>query len=833
MLLDSAGRWANASLGICFITCYNKLSVLRGVAMQKIRKRLHYIWIILLSAILVSIVAGWFTSYSNFSFTSMQVSEVNHEFTSDKTNRIFLDYHNIIIAVYVSLLLGYSAASITLYALLRSAIERTQDENPMMETILGRYSQQNSRRLFYNIAICFDGLLYGMMLHHIVTFTVPSRCWERVTLGILLVFFVIISFNTGRFWYHCVSTSKQYARIASNLWEKYSQELERILDKTYALHTAALPDNAENFVLLLSKIDQLLQMNNPQIMRTKPLSTTEINNILSERWSVFDPMYQNIKNVPWLHSKLKMLQRNNQILENWEDYNAWEKAVIQLLKIYQATDGLRCILLSRKYLQAHSHCNYEFRRFPHGNAAELLWKEVLRLFTSCVRIADFIYNGATFNNANFFNSHLEHDTLYGAEFYNCIFSYARLSSSSLDMSSFSTVGFEHTQFRQTSLSNSKFEDCCFDGAIGQHVNMSRCLFCKGSIKGSDWDDCIWNDCVFEEINLDNIRFSDSDLGEWQLKQLCSIENCSFEHSRIEGWKFSDETSQEKFAFNSCSFVGSTLTGFSIEYADMTSSNFEEAILPHAQFCDIILEQSLFSKANLPFSQFNKVSMVGADLSKSNIFQSEWRDVSLDNSNMLLIKAQAMKMTNCCLKQCNCADSDWSKLTADHADMTAARLTGCRLAGAKLEDSKFCGALASDLQFTDAECTNVDFSHSTMTNSNFSNTKFEKCKFQYADLTDIGAANSCFEACILEYTDFSNTRFIKTKWFGVSQSQPMIIKGVKFVNCMFIECKMKDVQFQDCDFKGAFFENCCFNRVDLGARLEDQFLVNCRWCEGDN
>lgn len=763
--------------------------------------------------------------------TYKQVTQAFSPIQSDSSDVLskFHNYLDIIVAVYASLLIGYSAASITLFALLRSAIERTQDENPMMGTILKVFSERTSKLLFYNLFACFIGLTFGLIFHYVSCFQSRNEMWLSERLIVMIILFVVISTDTGYFWHLCVSTPKQYVKIAEKQWKFFSSDLETSnsnskMDES-ASHDDMVPHDADNFALLLSKIDQLLRMNNPQGAHDKPTTIDEINNILTERWSVLSPMNQNIEQIPRYNDYDETLQKNNRQFQYSE---SWKTLTRHILDIYRALDGCRCIILSiplNEEICKKSKEQFQLDPDVHGKAALFLWYVTLYFFTSCIRIVDFTYNGATFCDANFFNSHLERNTLYGAKFKNCFWGYAKLSDSSLDMSSFSSVWFEHTRFQHTSLTNSIFKNCSFNGAIGQNSDVSRCAFENGQVADSDWKDCFWNDCIFTGIALSNMSFSNSELNNWILKD-CRIEKCSFDYSRIAKWEFQNNPGNP--ILHDCSFVGSTLTDFTIEGADMSSSNFKDAILTNVVFKNINLNQSMFACADLPFSKLNNVKMEGSDLSKSNLFQSTWDSVNLNYSNLLFTKAQAIHMNDCQLKQCNCADSDWSRFNAEKVDMTAIRLTECRLTEAELNSCILIEALATNIQLTNATCKTVNFSYSMLTNSNFAKTSFIQCKFHYADLTEIGATNTIFVECEFNNADFSNTRFVQAVWRGRCKAHPMIVAGANFSSCVFINCKMRDIVFQGCELDGAVFENCDFNDVAFTSKISKKAFINCKF-----
>ena len=182
-----------------------------------------------------------------------------------------------------------------------------------------------------------------------------------------------------------------------------------------------------------------------------------------------------------------------------------------------------------------------------------------------------------------------------------------------------------------------------------------------------------------------------------------------------------------------------------EYLSQFSTSSRGAYLCQIELTESNLNHILLARANLNLARLSTVKMFHANLeyakcSAIQISKADLREANLSNSYFL----------SCCI-----TDSCLDQVTADYADFSYAKITGCSICGGEecdayvknfariegigcetfktsFEKVNFSQAKFVDVRFAGTYLSDSIFTHSVLKNVDFTSTVLNGCNFQYSD-----------------------------------------------------------------------------------------------------
>ena len=112
--------------------------------------------------------------------------------------------------------------------------------------------------------------------------------------------------------------------------------------------------------------------------------------------------------------------------------------------------------------------------------------------------------------------------------------------------------------------------------------------------------------------------------------------------------------------------------------------------------------------------------------------------------------------------------------------------------------------------------NVDLSWTKFCLPTFNNCSFNKCIFDYADLSSLRQWNSNYSECSFRETNFSNASFGAHGGIYLR----CIFDEAKFTRAIFIRPRFEHCVFNKCKLKGVDFNGCSFVKCKFVGVLED-------------
>lgn len=204
----------------------------------------------------------------------------------------------------------------------------------------------------------------------------------------------------------------------------------------------------------------------------------------------------------------------------------------------------------------------------------------------------------------------------------------------------STTTFSNFKFTNVDMTNSVFNKASFDACTFNDVSLNgsqftQIRFLSNLIKDSDVSLCILDSFVFINTSgssaLVNVNFTGSTFKICRFQGPCTIEDCSFEKSKIE----EDFNILANVQFKNCNFAEADLkyrvfasANTVFEDCDFTSADLSGNMLTGCTFTDCV-----FVNCDISVSQLDYCDLTGCDFKSSKLKGSSIRYASLIDADL--------------------------------------------------------------------------------------------------------------------------------------------------------------------------------------------------------
>lgn len=774
------------------------------------------------------------------------------------------EYADIAVTVMTAIIVALLSIAVTIFAFLKSALDRIIDENTFIAKVTNVYKSDTSKELVWLCVLGFLTLLLSIVWHLILTFNgyVSYGAAQAIfaLLGFAMVANIIISIL---FWRKCIRIEDSLQAVLANqcaelkeqlntfdvirnpnsscydsigdwsIWEDnkdLSKEGKKICDEM----------TVDQFVNLFLRSEILLLSGERGVDRKSP-NKGDIITILQERSNILNPnsgiSEVDLKDREYLGGQDTSVMQNIIKFEMDVGYNRKDiehtRFFNETRDLYLILEQYRNLLISQKYTNdSRLRRGKEDRKknYQSPDDKETLaffakglyyfFLRILSVFVSALHISDFSFNGFALNFANFYNSTLEEISLYSSEFYHTIFARTQMIRLVMDISHFDNVDFFNARITNSTLNNAEFHQVKFENTQVDHAGISSCVFDDCRFLNSEFTDSIWNNSEFIDCTAQSLDFSRSKM-KGVVWQACEIRNCKFENVDLQDWVWKQGS---KPIMEDCNFNDSTWDKMQIVRGNLDNSTFFNALFSNSRFDSTSLKSGVFAKSDLSGVEFYHCGMKQASFEEALLFDATISHVDMNMANLSNVSAVRALFETCALTNSNCEDADFSEAKFTDTCFVSARLYNCSLMEANLSNCKCDYILADHLQFTFAECSNSSFSYCALSESNLTSTKFFSCDFTGSDMSLLNATKVRFSGCILKSVDFSGTRFIDTE-FRAARAIGHFVKNCNFTNCQFINVSFDDLEFEKCIFKNAVFIHCTVNNIPLTKKTALKLCPN--------
>lgn len=804
------------------------------------------------------------TSPANNTITT----SANEDVTSDsncisdanESNAINIqNYHDVVVATNTALIIALISISVTVFAFLKSVLDRLIDENCYISNIANEYKHNMINELAYNCSLAFFSIAIIIAYHVVFTNPIETSTYIK-TLSIAgSIFSIIVNIIFSViFWFKCINVEEQLEKIISaqiislesdsNDFLKNSDENNYRLDSilltwfdfvnkespTVKIDELCKSVTKDQFTNLFFKTKSIISSNN----ESNNHYNYDIMNIFIERKNILNA--NNIIEEKDLQDRKYIDQETTsvyQVIEQFEHdigycNNMNTSYFSEIQKHFDLLSKACDLIISFDYVSS-KNLNHSIRckknnskLFKNENTLAIFSKllyffviRVLATFASSIKITGLSLNGFSLCNANFYSSTLEDISWYGSDFYQTVFARTKLNKVAMDISHFSNIDFFYTSINTSSLNKSILEYSVFDNSSFTDTSINSCIFKDSKFTNSIFLRCDLSNGNFTNCQIESMCFTKSQM---RYLSICNsdISHSNFVEATLQNWNITNNNDKD-FLLIDCDFSKSIWINMKTNNWDMSKSIFSNANLSNTAFDHSKLESAVFFKCDLSKSEFNNCNLKQVSLESAILYKANFKNCNLSLTNLIDIKAVEAVFFRCNLSLGNSPNSEFSKSNFIFSNLNALRLYNCSMVCASFYHCNCKNLLADHIRFTYAKCTGCNFSFSTISESNYTESKFIKCNFYGCDMSNSSANKTNFLYCKIKKVDFSNTRFVDAVFCGDKNSRYTIIEDCNFSICSFEGVRFENIRFKNCKFYQTQIINSKYNQSSNDVILNEQ------------
>ena len=346
------------------------------------------------------------------------------------------------------------------------------------------------------------------------------------------------------------------------------------------------------------------------------------------------------------------------------------------------------------------------------------------------------------------------------------------------------VNFSKTSFRNCSLKGIKF------------LNNSN-------LKSTDFRDSILIDIDLNDSDCADANFTNAKLINVHIIPDTKLTGAVFNNADMSGLKnlgISDGTGKivnMNYAnFVKTNMVGLVLQNITFDYCDMTNVQMFNSIIGDASFDDdnttfkfANLQNGILTKSIISRCDFTNANLSGATLAYTNVKSTNWNECRLLDATFTECKIEKSTFeksycSNISMKGAIISNTAFNYATLNRADFSAA----------DIDNVHFDDAVCNDTLFVGASIKNSSFQRSILSNCRITsngNKVIENCIFNFSNLSNSSISNVEFKGCKFIGCDFSETRLINVVFTDCEG-----IESIRFTNAWLDSVKLNDYKKSD-------------------------------------
>ena len=276
-----------------------------------------------------------------------------------------------------------------------------------------------------------------------------------------------------------------------------------------------------------------------------------------------------------------------------------------------------------------------------------------------------------------------------------------------------------------------------------NLNAQNCAIVSNKYTGANFSAAKFNNakivgCKYKNCSFTNSQFDSTELGQSEFTN-CTFDNVNFDKATIKSIVFKD------CSFTKCSFSGTQLHTTDLHNCNIIQSKFNSEMWYKGNILKTSILKTVFNKSQfsgmlidsskLTDSSFLKVTFFASQIQNAELNNNSWLKVGFANGNSIYKSL----LYNENIQQCNFSDSEWREVEIQNSqmlnnDFSQVEMHDTDLVGVKGAGDNFAtGILANcklvDCDFAQANFTATDF----IVNSSIQNCTLEKLIYAYANL----------------------------------------------------------------------------------------------------
>lgn len=242
-------------------------------------------------------------------------------------------------------------------------------------------------------------------------------------------------------------------------------------------------------------------------------------------------------------------------------------------------------------------------------------------------LAGVNFRGANIRGGSFAGSKLAGADFTKAKLSGVDLSEADLTGATLDRTNLSVCKVEKANWAKASLNGTKFRGLDLSGADFSEVKGVGADFSKTNLIGACFKKASLLKCQFLEANIDHADFSSAYLASSNFLGVSGKE-VVMDDADLTGFRGGHGSD-----YTGGSFRRITGQKSNWEKATLNKTDFLQAVLHRARFCDSRIDDTTFDRAELQFSNFDDAMLRRTQLTHANLFKSSFSRADLTQSNL--------------------------------------------------------------------------------------------------------------------------------------------------------------------------------------------------------
>lgn len=839
---------------------------------SKKRRWIGFPWIAVIIAVLLVLIIAilcpypWDKILQSMQTLGDEAVFQNDSFTDDQRSTLW--------PLLISIVATMLGSLITSYIFLKDALDRTADEKPYYDEVIGQYRNQIVYWLWIYTLLALFAMGAGIGLfflfyyvhwrsHNVIRSILIALCLAICTIGSVFILRKCLYISKGLY-----KTAERLLENKSLEIQKLAEPLNMVLQEIIPMLDQSISAATADKSLTVMELAKWLQINSDsqsEHAKAYLLSKDKFINRFSE-WEKLllllleqdigesasakaQPMYQRIQiamqKLPDIPDGT--IERNDADSNRWRD-DIYEKLHVceQILEkkppdlatdfsqIFRLLSDCRNLFLVQKETGCHEEewINADKIKIAELFACLLLYMSV-EVFRAIPRVRVFI-PAEQFWYANFYNTRFEDSAFRASSFRYSVFARSKITNSNFNMTKFVNCEFYSVDCRNCSFSNSILIDSALKEAIYVDVDFT----------GTELEQCRLERTKFQDSILSNMVLVDVSFG---------IGGNDFTNSKISNIKIMIHDSEYKIVksnFTNCSLHDIQICILPTPPLQKEDSRSEDPLVRDClAFCQQLrLQQFFWDEGGR--KQLNIRNMV--TLFVPNTSEIEFTKIECKNelkypekksiwkviSRMSAVFLQESVFENAEMPQFHFYRADLTQCVFRNAvmnevTMIGVTMTGSIMTGANLRKGIFCAVDMSSCVLTDAilydaVCRLINYEDAALAHLHASSADFACCSFNRSDCTGIDLTSAALTHCsfmdtILTGAELTGARFDHVN-FRNSIADKMLSSYSLFHDCdltnsLLSQSCLNDTVFKKCNFELANFKsstvvNAEFHRCDF-------------------
>lgn len=770
--------------------------------------------------------------------------------------------------VIVSTLIAVFGTLVTSYVFLKDALDRTIDEKPYYEKIIGIYRREQINSLAAYSAIFVSISCYLMLFQG-----AESDCSLFLYLGIIAVALLLMC--SLHFLDQCINIDNAIYKSAQIQLEELDRELfrkwEELENKWRGYINSYIRRRSESLQEFLEvELRQEKKKFDKSEFRKNKFDKNKFIVRFSE-WEKFIFLFldktsefqfgQSAKQRIIIAARYIEKQQFVQGVEKddaegkgWEPYayesiqNHKEKIeqnieVEDFLALYQMLSDYRDTLRVTMDKEPSIRGRYVkgWRKEGQKNELYVLYLFFLiKFYVSLKCLAtipkvEIFYPSAKMHNADFYNVRFENTSFRAALFREAMFARMKMVGSNVAFSKFAECNFYNADLRDCSMSNTSFEKCLMTNMILSNVDATGAEFQKIDFTGTTFENSIvvnvifcnsrfaytsFIDCKLEEVKFKDTADKKCVHGNFTKSILKNVHLCDPVEGEIkipDRYKACDqnyfrdlpiESRRGEIKKRKEPDIWRGLQSGKRCGMDLTSSSFLETMAEELSFQNACLDASIFNDSDMQRSVWKSISMRGCVMRNMNLARAEF--VYVDAESCVLTESVLYKGSFCLL---NLQNSNLSDCHASESGWNCCIFDKSDVSRIDLTKSHVAFSAFRDTIMAEAELTHTVFKDVLFDNLNgrgilSSYSRFDHCSFVNAYLPSSNFNYTIFFRCDMKLASMMGSTIEEADFIGCD------FENGNFKECTFIKVNFEsNSNFSEDIFKACIFIECRYNGDD--------------------